>query len=138
MGQPLLNRMDVSMAENKTTTISDPEWQNRVLCSDESCIGVIGPDGRCKECGKPYEGELPANFSDPASESDGESRTDNAAGDLDPDEPAAVSNADDSDDHDDAPAEDDWAQRILCSDESCIGVIGPDGKCKECGKPYTG
>ena len=31
------------------------DWENRVLCSDESCIGVIGPDGRCKECGKPYE-----------------------------------------------------------------------------------
>ena len=30
------------------------DWENRVLCSDESCIGIIGPDGRCKECGKPY------------------------------------------------------------------------------------
>ncbi|MGB5217396.1 MAG: hypothetical protein WBN66_03760 [Smithella sp.] len=29
----------------------------------------------------------------------------------------------------------DWKKRILCSDESCIGVIGSDGKCKECGKP---
>lgn len=33
---------------------------------------------------------------------------------------------------------DDWKNRILCSDESCIGVIGPDGRCKECGKPHTG
>lgn len=32
----------------------------------------------------------------------------------------------------------DWADRKLCSDGACIGVIGPDGKCKECGKPYTG
>ncbi len=30
-----------------------------------------------------------------------------------------------------------WEDRILCSDGACIGVIGPDGKCKECGKPYT-
>lgn len=29
-----------------------------------------------------------------------------------------------------------FADRILCSDGTCIGVIGPDGKCKECGKPY--
>jgi len=29
------------------------DWENRVLCSDGSCIGTIGPDGRCKECGKP-------------------------------------------------------------------------------------
>ncbi len=24
----------------------------RKLCPDGSCIGVIGPDGRCKECGR--------------------------------------------------------------------------------------
>ena len=41
--------------ENKTQ--ADSEWEQRILCSDESCIGVIGPDGRCKECGKPYDGE---------------------------------------------------------------------------------
>ena len=35
----------------------DIEWENRRLCIDESCIGVIGPDGWCKECGKPYECE---------------------------------------------------------------------------------
>jgi hypothetical protein len=38
--------------ENKSLT--DLDWEQRRLCSDESCIGVIGPDGRCKECGKPY------------------------------------------------------------------------------------
>ena len=32
----------------------------------------------------------------------------------------------------------DFASRKLCSDGTCIGVIGPDGRCKECGKPYTG
>ena len=37
----------------------DNDWDRRILCSDGNCIGVIGPDGRCKECGKPYEGELP-------------------------------------------------------------------------------
>ena len=49
------NRMDrikMDNAENKSLT--DLEWEQRKLCSDESCIGVIGPDGRCKECGKPY------------------------------------------------------------------------------------
>ena len=37
----------------------DIDWENRILCSDGNCIGVIGPDGCCKECGRPYEGELP-------------------------------------------------------------------------------
>jgi hypothetical protein len=26
------------------------------------------------------------------------------------------------------------AKRRLCSDESCIGIIGPDGVCTDCGK----
>ncbi len=31
----------------------------------------------------------------------------------------------------------DFSKRILCSDGACIGVIGEDGVCKVCGKPYT-
>lgn len=34
----------------------DQEWERRTLCSDESCIGVIGANGRCRECGLPYGG----------------------------------------------------------------------------------
>ena len=34
---------------------SDEDWDNRILCSDESCIGVVGSDGKCKECGKPLK-----------------------------------------------------------------------------------
>jgi hypothetical protein len=30
------------------------DFKDRVLCSDGTCTGVIGPDGRCKTCGKPY------------------------------------------------------------------------------------
>lgn len=33
------------------------DFANRILCSDGTCIGVIGYDGLCKECGKPYAGE---------------------------------------------------------------------------------
>jgi uncharacterized OB-fold protein len=29
-------------------------------------------------------------------------------------------------------------KRTACSDGMCIGIIGPDGKCVECGKPYNG
>jgi hypothetical protein len=29
-------------------------FNSRVLCSDGTCIGVIGADGKCKECGKPH------------------------------------------------------------------------------------
>ncbi len=30
----------------------------------------------------------------------------------------------------------DPGKRVACSDGNCIGIIGPDGKCTECGKPY--
>ncbi|MBW2320569.1 MAG: hypothetical protein JRF31_06925, partial [Deltaproteobacteria bacterium] len=46
---------DAKSGEEKSDL--DLEWEQRKLCIDESCIGVIGPDGRCKECGKPYESE---------------------------------------------------------------------------------
>ena len=97
------------------------DWESRVLCSDESCIGVIGPDGRCKECGLPHqetqtEGE--AHVAEPDENQD--------AGAVDVDAPPP------------SDSDDDWENRTLCSDESCIGVIGPDGRCKECGKPYKG
>ena len=97
--------------------IDDDDWENRVLCSDESCIGVIGADGRCKECGRPHEQmqnqEIKA------------APTDDPPADDTPAPPTSDS-------------DDDWENRTLCSDESCIGVIGPDGRCKECGKPYEG
>jgi hypothetical protein len=32
---------------------ADPiDVKNRVSCSDETCIGIMGPDGRCTECGR--------------------------------------------------------------------------------------
>ena len=105
----------------------EADWENRVLCSDESCIGVIGPDGRCKECGKSYEGAQTEEGSQSA-ESD-ETQTGSVGVDnFDATEPTQTETADSSS----------WENRTLCSDESCIGVIGPDGRCKECGKRYKG
>ena len=115
------------MDRDETGGISDQEWKNRVLCSDESCIGIIGPDGRCKECGLPYEGELPITF------------TDTAASDANDAQLEALSEKDTGDEGNEeesaSTSDDAWDRRKLCVDESCIGVIGPDGRCKECGKP---
>ena len=36
----------------------DEDWEKRILCVDESCIGTISHDGRCRECGKPYDGTI--------------------------------------------------------------------------------
>ena len=47
---------EISEENEKEDSPTDNEWENRRLCSDGNCIGVIGKDGRCKECGKSYEG----------------------------------------------------------------------------------
>ena len=111
---------------------SDDAWYRRVLCSDGNCIGVIGPDGRCKECGKPYEGDLPLAECETAAE---DADLAEAA-----EEPPVAASGEPLDGDAEAGADDDaddWEKRTLCSDESCIGVVGPDGRCKECGKPYS-
>jgi hypothetical protein len=36
------------------------EFAERQLCPDDTCIGLIGPDGRCKECGKPLASQAKA------------------------------------------------------------------------------
>jgi hypothetical protein len=115
------------------------DWDRRVLCSDENCIGVVGPDGRCKECGKPYEGELPAGFFDnqteprpetpPKAEPTPAPQGEHTAEDASAADPSLAPEPD-------SDSDPDWENRILCSDGNCIGVVGPDGRCKECGKPY--
>ena len=111
--------------QDKMTPGGD-DWENRILCIDESCIGVIGPDGRCKECGKSYAGSQ-ADEGFQTGESS-ETQTDS--------EPADDFDAAESTQTNTAGS--DWENRTLCSDESCIGVIGADGRCKECGKRYKG
>ena len=93
-------------------TEHDPEWENRVLCPDGNCIGVISPDGRCKECGMPG-GEQPEITQ----------ARDDASG--------VSSQGKEADHESDDP---DWQNRRLCPDGNCIGVIGPDGRCRECGR----
>ena len=111
--------------ENEESSDGDSHWNNRILCSDGSCIGVIGADGRCKECGKLYAGPLPEAIAVVEEEE--------RIADENQEVPAeAIEN----NTMEESPGDDDWKDRLLCSDGNCIGVIGPDGKCKECGKPY--
>ncbi len=83
------------------------EIRERQLCPDEMCVGVIGDDGRCGECGMAVDG------------GDGD-------GDDADDDDRDVGNGNDGDE--------DLGSRELCPDGMCVGVIGSDGRCKECGK----
>ena len=119
---------EIPNEDEQETPLADTDWDNRILCSDESCIGVIGPDGHCKECGKKYEGTLPETIvADTESRSEGE---DELRADADMDAQPSVDTV-----LQEETEADDWVSRQLCSDGNCIGVIGPDGRCKECGKP---
>ena len=123
------------MENEEKKTKSERYWENRKLCSDPACIGVIGPDGNCKECGKPYEGDAfeDSPFAEPESEVDTDVDTD----EIVEEQIEAVEEMETVDDGE-SITDEEWANRKLCSDPACIGVIGPDGRCKECGKPYAG
>jgi len=127
------------MTKNEENKIEeDLEWEQRILCSDESCIGVIGPDGRCKECGLPYSGPFDTTSRESIAS---DIEEDDLEEDIEEDGPEEEINeeSEEIETHDTETLTDsEWEQRKLCSDESCIGVIGPDGLCKECGKPYEG
>ena len=117
--------MEPEIPEEKQDEITagSDDWDNRVLCSDGNCIGVIGADGRCKECGEKYEGDLPEMGPAEDEVETGEEASEPSA--------EAVEPTEETDTEPDA----EWENRVLCSDGNCIGVIGSDGKCKECGKP---
>ncbi len=94
------------------------DWEKRTLCIDESCVGTIGPDGRCRECGKPYDGSKDSAIDTVDKNMEKAKSVDEQKKNIE------------SDDFDE-----EWEKRVLCSDESCIGTIGPNGFCRECGKP---
>jgi hypothetical protein len=120
------------------------DWENRILCSDGNCIGVIGPDGRCNVCGKPFEGNsleiceeenFPEDSQDDFAEELLTDENEPSFSDENSSQPDIVEEMEEPEDTTDLDLE--WQQRRLCSDGNCIGVIGPDGRCKVCGKPWN-
>jgi len=97
------------------------EWDQRQLCSDGGCVGVIGDDGTCKVCGR-------------AAPNWGDERKRGLVEPSDAEEDLADEDALPADQGPAAPDDEAWHDRKLCPDDSCIGVIGEDGKCKVCGK----
>jgi len=94
---------------------------HRRLCPDGACIGVIGADGKCKVCGRAAGADADAD-SDSDADADWQMDADTHT-DTDTDT-ATAADTDSAFDPD----------RRLCPDGACIGVIGPNGRCNECGR----
>ena len=103
--------------------------EDRILCSDGACIGLVGANGLCKVCNKPYEGDLPLG-EQRADEQDDEATASDDTGATNS-EIHALKN--EMEQVDQAGAGDE--ERICCTDDMCIGIIGENGVCGTCGKP---
>lgn len=81
------------------------EPARRELCPDGTCVGLIGPDGRCKVCGAVGASAVAdprvRGMRLPGGEEEAEEELE--------------------------------SDRDLCPDGACVGIIGPDGRCKVCG-----
>lgn len=109
-------------------------FDQRELCPDGTCVGVIGRDGVCTVCGRQGEGRRESWSSQEkerradASEEPGDPKREDQG------EPVSKDVEKPTQEHGDTPSFD--PDRKLCPDGGCIGVIGADGRCKECGKSW--
>jgi hypothetical protein len=89
----------------------DDDFAHRELCPDGACLGLVGPDGRCKVCHM----ISPSSVRDP--------RLAALAAPIAPTPNPGPGAAED----------DAFDDRVLCADGACTGVVGADGRCKVCG-----
>ncbi|MGE0545411.1 MAG: hypothetical protein AB7O24_26165 [Kofleriaceae bacterium] len=139
-----------SPATSPSTTSTIGGWTDRQLCSDGSCIGVIGDTGRCKVCGRAASAGPPAAHENDRDDEDfdddeGDEGFEDDEQDFEDDDADVDGDGDvDGDDRALSAAADELAQvaplaevdspRTLCPDGACVGVIGTNGRCKLCGK----
>lgn len=92
------------------------DWNERRLCDDGGCTGLIGSDGRCHVCGRASQfwGDERRRGLRDEDEADAESEQRRLVREL-------------------PIAEGEIAERRLCPDGGCTGLIGIDGKCSVCG-----
>ncbi len=134
----------------------------RTLCPDGGCVGLMGPDGSCKECGlvsdnvlsdprlrglktpaiedseeSEINGDEEQSEHDPSDEEedseDEEEDSEDEEEDSEDEEEGSEDEEEDESSEQDSKEPGEFAERRLCPDGSCIGVIGLSGTCNECG-----
>ena len=96
--------------------------EERVLCSDDTCIGLVGADGRCKVCGLAYTGPETIPVSDDVTMGTEATPSPSEQPPSEIDKAGIVPETHGDD------------ERICCPDDTCVGIIGKDGTCGVCGK----
>jgi hypothetical protein len=91
----------------------------RRLCPDGSCIGIMAADGKCTVCGRGDSGQAGTPAPTPGMREDS---------DDDVEAPRSEPGSEDQSSEFDP-------NRRLCSDDTCVGVLGEDNRCRLCGKP---
>jgi hypothetical protein len=105
-------------ASDDQETNFDPR---RRLCPDGSCVGIIGGDGKCTVCGTVDQGYDTTSASTAHDSQDSD------------DEPVDGEHTDDSLGAEPSSSGFD-PNRRLCSDDTCVGVVGKDNRCSVCGR----
>ncbi len=98
----------------------DLDIEERRLCSDGACIGVLDASGRCKVCGL-VDRSAPEAAASPLT-------TAASAATVAPLEESGPPQAEE------ATGSGVWDRRELCPDGACVGVLGNDGHCRICGR----
>jgi hypothetical protein len=120
------------------------DWDYREVCPDGSCVGVIGPGGTCKVCGRVSptwdnereRGMVVDGEADPDAEiHDGDDDEEEDDDELEDGDAAAEPDAALAPDVEDGDHE--WSRRKLCPDGACVGVIAASGACTVCGKTFA-
>jgi hypothetical protein len=132
----------------------------RRLCPDGACVGLIGDDGRCRECGRPASGGSagPAPSAADLALEEGLGSDSNGVGahararSYDDDDQGAPDDGSGggapagTDDDEGRPSLEAGSagergfrpDRRLCDDGDCLGVVGADGVCPLCGRRSPG
>jgi hypothetical protein len=120
---------------DRETTLSNPmtdeSLDDRVPCSDDMCVGIIGENGRCGICGKP--GTPPPRLHPEHPHDDLHQTSTAPAPPSEAEEPGEDAEDDDEDEDEETTGDD---ERVPCLDDMCVGILSTERKCGTCGKTW--
>ena len=111
--------------------LSQDRDADRIPCPDDMCTGILDEHGACGTCGRRGDGAVREARADVVSEKVREGAHADSVSAAD-ETPVAAEISNVSDAIGDAVVSGD--DRVPCSDEMCVGVMGENGRCGTCGR----